>query len=155
MQLNQVIALESGYQLEGVLNWETESYSNVFFDPFASNGFPASGREWGAYSGAIFESAILSGYAKSTQKAGWAIRTNDKNFISPWTLNVPQMMVDQNLKSEPIPFQIDFGPDPQAGFFREINRQLTIEDRQLLLVSAALPGNDRDGKPRVGIGFPQ
>ena len=108
LQLNQVIALESGYQLEGVLNWETESYSNVFFDPFASNDFLLLDGN-GERIPAQFSNPQFNSDTQKAKQAGWAIRTNDKNFISPWTLNVPQMMVDQNLKSAPIPFQIDFG----------------------------------------------
>jgi hypothetical protein len=152
LQLTQVITLESGYQLEGVLNWETESYSNVFFDPFASNDFLLLDGN-GERIPAQFSNPQFYSDTQNAKQTGWAIRTNDKNFISPWTLNVPQMMVDQNLKSEPIPFQIDFGQDPQTGFSREINQPLTIEGRELVLASAALLSNDRDGNPELEFVF--
>ena len=152
LQLNQVVALESGYQLEGVLNWESQPYSNVSFDPYAGNGFSLTDGN-GNQIPAQFSNPQYYPEMQTAQQNPWAIQTNDKSFVSPWTLTIPQMMIDKNLNSAPVPFQIDFGQDPQAGFFREINRQLTIEDRQLLLVSAELKVNDRDGKLSLELVF--
>lgn len=151
-QLNQAIELESGYQLEGILNWETTHYSNVSFDPYTGSGFLLLDGNGERIPAELSNPQFYSDMQKPRQ-TGWAIRTNDKNFISPWTLTVPRMMVDQNLKSESIPFQIDFGQDPQIGFSREINLQLTVEGRQLILSTAALLSNDRDGNPELEMVF--
>jgi hypothetical protein len=145
--LKRVIELADGYQLEGSLSWDTQTYANLSTNPLA---FPAYSLQDKRGQAIPFEEVVTDSFGSPDFNANqsgkpWAIRTNSKAFPGPWQLSIAQLLAFQVVKPDQAVIQVDFGADPQSGQSWALNQDLQIAGHVLRVTSARLESEPRNG----------
>jgi hypothetical protein len=143
--LDKVIELEDGYLFQGSVSWKGQQDIsfvdvNLFQMKAEVNGqtIPIEESQPDQYPGQPTEGSTT-----------WAVRTNTKSSLGPWTLTQPSIIVHNDTD---VPFQIDFGADPQFGQTWQMDRELDVNGYKLHLISAKLAKNP-DGTINLNISF--
>jgi hypothetical protein len=135
LQLDSVIELEDGFVFTGNLSWKDSTFpagKDVFTETVRPMLTDANGQE-------IPMEEVPLDWSSQKNKISWSYRTNPKAFTGPLTLSVSS--VKATVLAPPADFQIDFGPNPQAGQTWEPNQDFVFDGKPIHLASIQLNGD--------------
>jgi hypothetical protein len=124
LQILQVVEMESGWMIQGEVNWQSTVYNEVYLDQYQFQLTDASGQS------IVYEPQELDFdydvYAERRQD--WALLTAGKDFTGPLTLTLGQINVRENIE---VPFTLDLGDDFEIGESREVDISFVIPGHSL------------------------
>ncbi|MCL5997166.1 MAG: DUF4179 domain-containing protein [Chloroflexi bacterium] len=139
----RIVELEDGYRIEGRFSWQGTSVTTLDYIPYWMALVDAHGQEFPTE--AVQPDDI--GNAVLGQHRAWAVRTNTKNFHSPFTLTLSSLVVTQPTQ---VTLDLDLGELPKPGQVWELNRNVDIAGRSMRVLSATLI-SQQDGHYRLEI----
>ncbi|MHB8779034.1 MAG: eIF2A-related protein [Anaerolineales bacterium] len=145
-KLENVIELDDGFVFTGNLSWDKSAFPTGR-GSLAEPAIPTLTDESGQI---IPIEEVQLNAVFDEHHAPWSYRTNRKAFTGPLVLSIQS--IKTGMIAPAIDFIMDFGPNPQIGQTRDVNRDFTVEGHTVRLLSVSL-GTITDSCQGVGVNF--